>query len=85
MKIIIRDYIIKNLVFWCCFCTSAGLLIGGFLLPPVGIIDGSVLKGVGELLGYSTLWVAYISIMKGINASVRKGDMEVTVATDDSE
>ena len=31
------------------------LIVGGFLVPPVGIIDGSVLTAVGLLLMFSVI------------------------------
>lgn len=34
---------------------SVLLIIGGFLVPPVGIIDGSVLTAVGLLLMFSVI------------------------------
>lgn len=36
---------------WLILIVSAGLMIGGFILPPAGEIDPSVLKGAGILLG----------------------------------
>ena len=37
-------------VFYFNLFISIALIVGGFLLPPMGIIDGSVLTAVGELL-----------------------------------
>ena len=37
-------------VFYITLAISILLIIGGFLLPPMGIIDGSVLSAVGERL-----------------------------------
>ena len=34
---------------------SVLLIVGGFLVPPVGIIDGSVLTAVGLLLMFSVI------------------------------
>lgn len=31
------------------------LLVGGFVCPPMGVIDGSVLTAVGLLLAFATL------------------------------
>lgn len=33
------------------------LFIGGFLVPPLGVIDGSILKAGGVMLGFAALWV----------------------------
>lgn len=38
------------------FLTGVGLLIAGFIVPPIGIIDPSVLVAFGEVL----TWVATI-------------------------
>ena len=42
-------------IFYLTFAISLQLIIGGFLLPPMGIIDGSVLTAVGELLMFGVL------------------------------
>ena len=42
-------------VFYLTLAISLLLIIGGFLLPPMGIIDGSVLTAVGELLMFGVL------------------------------
>ena len=42
-------------VFYLSLAISLLLIIGGFLLPPMGIIDGSVLTAVGELLMFGVL------------------------------
>ena len=42
-------------IFYLTFAISLLLIMGGFLLPPMGIIDGSVLTAVGELLMFGVL------------------------------
>ena len=42
-------------VFYFNLFISIALIVGGFLLPPMGIIDGSVLTAVGELLMFGVL------------------------------
>lgn len=44
-----------NVVFYICLLTSVLLIVTGFLVPPMGVIDGSVLQAVGELLGFGTI------------------------------
>lgn len=58
------------------------LIVGGFLVPPVGIIDGSVLTAVGELLMFGVL--AQIpkilnAVRNGKSIKVSKGDFSVDV------
>lgn len=65
---------------------SIGLLVGGFLAPPMGVIDGSVLAAAGILFAFSALWVAAYAInVKGGTASVKAGQTEVSISTDDDE
>ena len=45
----------QRIIFICLTIVSTGLIIGGFFVPPLGIIDGSVLKSVGELLAFGVV------------------------------
>lgn len=47
---------------------SAGLIVASFFMPPQGIIDGSVLAAVGELLGFAALFYAWEATDRGIDA-----------------
>ena len=42
----------NNWVFWISLVISFALIIAGFLAPPIGVIDPSVLIAVGMLLGF---------------------------------
>lgn len=65
---------------------SVGLLVGGFLAPPMGVIDGSVLMAAGILFAFAALWVAAYAInVKGGSAKVRHGQTEIELETDDGE
>jgi hypothetical protein len=65
---------------------SVGLLVGGFLAPPMGVIDGSVLMAAGILFAFAALWVAAYTInVKGGTASVKTGQTEVSITTDDDK
>ncbi len=39
-----------NLILWVCMLGAAALIVWGFLMPPPGEINESVLIGAGELL-----------------------------------
>jgi hypothetical protein len=68
-----------------CFFTSVGLIIGGFVTPPTGVIDGSVLKAVGELLLFPTLLYGFRAIELGLNVKFQKGDTSITIDNDNKE
>lgn len=61
---------------------SIALLVWGFVLPPPGVIDGSVIAAVGELAGFAALWQLAKAIDKGVDAALRKGDTEITITSD---
>ena len=75
-------------IFYLTFAISLLLIIGGFLLPPMGIIDGSVLSAVGELLMFGVLaqLPALIDAAKnGKSIKVTKGDFSAEVTSSDDE
>lgn len=59
--------------------SSILLIIASFFVPPLGVIDGSILAAVGELEGLGVLWIVFHAIEKGIGASFKKGDVEVDI------
>lgn len=68
-----------------CFFVSVGLIIGGFLTPPTGVIDGSVLKAVGELLLFPTLLYGFRAIELGLNVKFQKGDTSIAINNEKKE
>ena len=70
--------------FYLTLAISLLLIIGGFLLPPMGIIDGSVLTAVGELLMFGVLaqLPALIDAAKnGKSIKLTKGDSSIEVSS----
>lgn len=59
--------------------TSIILVISSFIVPPLGIIDGSVLMAVGELTGLGALWEFAKAINKNINAKVKIKELELEI------
>lgn len=74
---------------WICLLTSAFMLIASLFIPPAGIIDSSVIAGVGELLGFGALFRLPNIIMsiKDANASVTlsHNGSSITVSSKDTE
>lgn len=79
MAEIVEKATMRNPGFWVCLSLSIALIVTGFLVPPTGKIDGSVLTSVGELFGFATLEVVTVAIKKGIDAKVRHGNTELSV------
>lgn len=70
----------RRLLLWITFGVSAALIIAGFLLPPMAVIDNSVLIAVGELGFFGVLAEipSYLESKKDI--SITKGNATITIA-----
>lgn len=62
-----------------CIIVSLLLLIAGFLFPPQGVIDGSVLKAVGELIVFPVIVYGFRAIELGLEVTIHKGDTTVEI------
>lgn len=72
-------------LFIVCLSLAAVMFIGGFFCPPMGVIDGSVLKAGGILLGFAALGVAGQNLANGKDVTFNHGDTEVTISDNDKE
>ena len=71
-------------IFYLTLAISLLLIIGGFLLPPMGIIDGSVLTAVGELLMFGVMaQVPHLieAAKNGKSIRLQKGDFSAEVSS----
>lgn len=70
----------RKILLWTTFGISAALVIAGFILPPLGIIDNSVLIAVGELGFFGVLAEipSYLESKKDIK--IQHGNASITVA-----
>ena len=80
-----RSFWLSRFTFVICFFVSVGLMIGGFFVPPMGVIDGSVLTAVGELLLFPTVLYAYRALELGYKVKFKKGDTSVEVHKSETE
>lgn len=71
--------------FWLCLAVSIGMEVAGLIMPPPGVIDSSVLKGVGLLLAFPTLWCVYLAISKGIDAKMTIGKTSIEINNPDDK
>lgn len=72
-------------IFIACLILAATMFVGGFFCPPMGVIDGSVLKAGGILLGFAALAVAGQNLANGKEVTFNHGDTEVKISNDDEE
>ena len=68
-----------------CFVISVLLIIVGFLIPPMGVIDGSVLTAVGEILLFPVIIYGFRAIELGLEVKIQKGDTSVEIHKNDGD
>lgn len=85
MRKFYRNYIENNLFFWVFSIAALGLIIAGFLFPPPGQVDNSVLVAAGEINGTIALGCILKAIDKGVDAKFQHNNTSVTITNKDEE
>ena len=85
MKDFYRNYLENNLFFWLFSLAGLGLIVASFILPPLGIIDNSVLVGIGEIDGFIALGAVIKAIDKGVDAQVQHNNTSITISNREEE
>lgn len=70
-------------VFIVCLVCSIGLFLGSFFVPPLGVIDPSILKAAGILFGFAALAVVGQNLANGKEVTFKKDDTEITISEDE--
>lgn len=58
---------------------TIALFIASFIVPPLGVIDGSVLAASGIMTGLGVIWEFNKALNKNIDAKVKIREMELMV------
>jgi hypothetical protein len=74
-----RSFWLSRLTFVVSFFVAVGLIVGGFFVPPIGVIDGSCLTAIGELLLFPTLLYAFRALELGMKVKFQKGDTAIEI------
>ena len=72
-----RSFWLSRFTFLVSFFVSVGLIVGGFFVPPMGVIDGSLLTAIGELLLFPTLLYAFRALELGYKIKFQKGETSI--------
>ena len=72
-------------MFLACLILASALFVGGFFCPPMGVIDGSVLKAGGLLLGFAALAVAGQNLANGKGVTFSHENTEVSIGDNDDQ
>ena len=74
-----------SVVFCITFAAALALIIGGFFVPPMGIIDGSVLTAVGELVLFPALAFGMRAVELGYDLRLSHGSSSMEVSNGKAE
>jgi hypothetical protein len=65
--------------------TSILLIVIAFFIPPMAVVDGSILAAVGELTGIGALWQFTKAMSKNIDAKVKIKEIELELNNKDDD
>ena len=85
MREFYRNYLKSNLFFLLFSIIGVILIIVAFILPPLSVIDNSVLIAVGEINGFIALGAVIKSIDKGRSASIKYNGTELDINGDEDK
>lgn len=80
-----RTFLMSRITFAVCFFVSVALIVGGFIVPPLGVIDGSCLTAVGELLVFPALLYGFRAVELGLTVKFQKGDSSIEIHKEEEE
>lgn len=86
MKTRIKNATIGDIINFVCFLISIILSVVGFIMPPTGVIDSSVLLVIGELGVFSTITKIpdFVHTLKGgASIEIEKGDTHIKLEGED--
>ena len=85
MREFYKNYLKSNLFFWLFSIIGVILIIVAFILPPLSVIDNSVLIAVGEIDGMIALGAVIKAIDKGESATFTHNNTSITITNNDDE
>lgn len=74
----------KN-VFLICLVVSLALIVTSFFIPPLAVVDGSVLAAVGEIFAFAALGEVGAAIERGHSATIRHNNTEIAIGKNEDE
>lgn len=85
MKDFWNSYLKRNLWFHVLSAIAIILIVASWFVPPMAVIDGSVLGAVGEIFGFAALGTVIKAIEEGKSASITHGNTTISVNKDPEE
>ena len=85
MREFYKNYLEDNSFFHFFSIAALILIVAGFIVPPIGQVDNSILIAVGELNGILAIGAVIKAIDNGRSASIKHNGTEVTITGDEDE
>lgn len=85
MREFYRNYLANNGFFWLFSIIGVILIVAAFLLPPLSVIDNSVLIAVGEINGFIALGAVIKAIDNGESATFTHNNTSITISKEEDE
>ena len=85
MREFYKNYLENNKFFIFFSIAALLLIVAGFIVPPTGVVDSSVLIAVGELNGTLAIGAVIKAIDNGRSASIRHNNTELTINGDEDK
>lgn len=85
MREFYKNYLSNNLFFWLFSIIGVILIITAFILPPLSVIDNSVLIAVGEIDGMIALGAVIKAIDKGESATFTHNNTSITIGKEEGD
>ena len=85
MRKFYKNYLENNTFFWIFSIIGVILIIVAFILPPLSVIDNSVLIAVGEIDGMIALGAVIKAIDKGESATFTHNNTSITITNNEDE
>ena len=85
MREFYKNYLKSNLFFWVFSIIGVILIIVAFILPPLSVIDNTVVIAVGEIDGMIALGAVIKAIDKGESATFTHNNTSITIGKGEEE
>lgn len=85
MKKFWKNYLETNVFFWVFSIIGVIMMIAGFILPPMGQIDNSVLVGVGEIDGIIALGTVIKALDRGVDVTAQHNNTSISITNKDED
>ena len=85
MRKFYKNYLENNSFFIFFSIAALILIVAGFIVPPTGVVDSSILIAVGELNGTLAIGAVIKAIDNGRSASIKYNNTELDITGDEDK